>query len=229
MADIIIYASLGGILPALLWLWYWLREDRKHPEPKRLIAKTFLFGMIAVIMVLPFQKGADMFFPGMGIIAILLWATFEELFKLIAGWFGGIRSREDDEPIDPMIYMVTAALGFVALENTLFILGPLMGQDIPRGIVTANLRFIGASLLHVVASGIIGFAFAQTFYSRRWERRTTLGFAFVLAVIFHAIFNLLIINFGDIGMLLAFMAVWSGVVFLLWSFEKAKRIARRQY
>jgi protease PrsW len=227
--DTLIYASLGGIVPALLWLWFWLREDKRNPEPKKLILKTFLLGMLAVLLVLPFQKGTDMMFPGMGIIAIFLWATFEELFKLFAGWFGGIRSKEDDEPIDPMIYMVTAALGFVALENTLFVLGPLVGENIPRGIMTANMRFIGASLLHVVASGIIGLALTQTFYSKPSEKWAALAFSFVLAVVFHTGFNFLIIYFGDIGMLLAFLAVWSGVIFLLWYFEKAKSIARRQY
>ena len=54
--DIIFYALLGGILPALIWLAFWLREDYKHPEPRGLILRTFLLGMGAVILVLPFQK-----------------------------------------------------------------------------------------------------------------------------------------------------------------------------
>ena len=52
-----LYALLGGILPALVWLAFWLREDYKHPEPRGLVFRTFIFGMIAVIIVLPFQKG----------------------------------------------------------------------------------------------------------------------------------------------------------------------------
>src|SRR3989338_8162046 len=160
----IFYAVLGGILPALLWLSFWLREDRKHPEPKGLIGKTFLFGMLAVIVVLPFQKGVDAVFPDLMLPAIFLWAVLEECFKFGAGYFGGIHSVEDNEPVDPMIYMITAALGFVALENTLFIIGPLLGDDILKGVITGNLRFIGASLLHVVSSGIIGFALSLSFY-----------------------------------------------------------------
>src|SRR3989344_2465376 len=160
----LLYAILGGILPALLWLSFWLREDRLHPEPRSLIAKTFLFGMIAVIAVLPFQKTVEMLMPNMFWIALLLWAAFEEAFKFIAGYFGGLHSVEDNEPLDPLIYMITAALGFVALENTLFLLGPLLGQDIPQSIVTGNLRFIGASLLHIICSGLIGATLAFSFY-----------------------------------------------------------------
>src|SRR3989338_9470647 len=157
----IFYAVLGGILPALLWLSFWLREDRKHPEPKGLIGKTFLFGMLAVIVVLPFQKGVDAVFPDLMLPAIFLWAGLEECFKFAAGYFGGLHSIEDNEPVDPIIYMITAALGFVALENTLFILGPLLiGEELTRSVIAGNLRFIGASLLHVVSSGIVGVSLA---------------------------------------------------------------------
>ena len=157
MVSQVIYALLGGILPALVWLLFWLREDRKNPEPKRLIMRTFILGMIAVILVLPLQKGVEMLFAGgITILSLAVWAFLEEGLKLGAGYFGGLASREDNEPIDPMIYMITAALGFVSLENALFILGPMLGGDIATSIITGNLRFIGASLLHEVTSAIIG-------------------------------------------------------------------------
>jgi RsiW-degrading membrane proteinase PrsW (M82 family) len=41
-------AILGGIGPAMLWLWFWLKEDRLHPEPKALLTRVFLFGGLAV-------------------------------------------------------------------------------------------------------------------------------------------------------------------------------------
>ena len=52
----IIAAAAGGILPALAWLWFWLREDSDHPEPRRLIALAFLAGMVAVAVVIPLEK-----------------------------------------------------------------------------------------------------------------------------------------------------------------------------
>ncbi len=33
-----------------------------------------------------------------------------------------LRSQDDDEPIDPSIYMITTALGFAAVENVLFLM-----------------------------------------------------------------------------------------------------------
>jgi len=224
MVDTVIYALLGGILPALVWLFFWLREDRRHPEPKGLIGKTFFFGMVAVILVLPFQKGVDSIFPGSIIPAIFLWAVFEELFKFAAGYFGGLHTVEDNEPIDPIIYMITAALGFVALENTLFILGPLIGQDVVGGIVTGNLRFIGASLLHVVSSGCIGTALAFSFYKPR-ARVPMVVLGLANAIAFHTVFNLFILQLGNFGTLISFLMVWIGTILLLLMFERAKRIA----
>ncbi len=225
MASTVIYALLGGVLPALVWLAFWLREDRKNPEPRGLIGKTFLFGMLAVIVVLPFQKGVEILFPILAVASLFLWAVLEEVFKLVAGYFGGIHTVEDNEPVDPIIYMITAALGFVALENTLFILGPLMGENITQGIITGNLRFIGASLLHVVASGFIGVALALSFYKSKSKRLIMVTLAVILSVVFHTAFNWFILKWSNTGAFFAFLSVWVGVILLLLAFEKAKSIA----
>ena len=37
----LILAVVAGFFPALAWLWFWLREDSEHPEPRRLIALAF--------------------------------------------------------------------------------------------------------------------------------------------------------------------------------------------
>jgi len=221
-----IYALLGGILPALIWLAFWLREDARHPEPRGLILRTFILGMGAVILVLPFQKAVDNLLPGMTVAAILWWVILEEVFKFIAAYFGGLKSIEDNEPIDPIIYMITAALGFVALENTLFLFGPLLGEDTMRSVITGNLRFIGASLLHVVSSGFVGVSLAFSFYKSRRKRVILTMFGLILAIVIHTGFNLAIIHWNNSGAMLAFSLVWISVVLLLLAFERTKKIAR---
>lgn len=222
--ETLAYSFLGGILPALLWLFFWLREDRKNPEPNGLIGRTFFFGMLSVILVIPFQKGVEMMFPSLAATAILLWALLEEVFKFGAGYFGGLHSVEDNEPLDPLIYMITAALGFVALENALFIFGPLASDDITQSVITGNMRFIGASLLHVVSSGIVGASLSFAFYRSRPKRTAAVTTGLVSAIVFHFLFNILILNFGSFGTTVAFVAVWVGVAGLLLAFERAKTI-----
>lgn len=223
---LIFYALLGGILPALIWLAFWLREDYEHPEPRALLLRTFLFGMGAVILVLPLQKAVDIWFPGMAFVAIILWVVLEEVFKFGGAYVGGIKSVDDNEPVDPMIYMITAALGFAALENTIFILEPLIGKEIVNSVITGNLRFIGANLLHVVSSGIVGASLAFSFYKSRKKRIINVLLALLIAIGFHSGFNLAIIHWGNLGTMFGFSLVWVGVIFLLLMFERVKAIAR---
>lgn len=226
--ETILYALIGGVFPALVWLFFWLREDSRHPEPKRLILKTFLLGMGAVVLVLPAQKAINALIPGISALTMFIWVTFEEIFKFGAAYWGGLKSRDDNEPIDPIIYMITAALGFVALENVLFLVGPIIGNDVGQNtfFITSNLRFIGASLLHVVSSGIIGISLAFSFYHPKRERLTWVLISMISAILIHTAFNLAIIYWDNVGIILSFLTVWVGVVGLLLTFEKVKLIAR---
>lgn len=223
MASPIIYALLGGILPALVWLLFWLREDWQNPEPNRLILRTFLFGMLAVPLVLPFEWFVEQRFDKLTT-AIIIWAVLEESFKLAAGYFGGLHTIEDNEPIDPLVYMITAALGFVAVENALFILAPIIGDNVPQTIITTNLRFIGASLLHVVASGVIGASISFAFYKSYANRVKGVVLGLFWAILLHAGFNLAVLS-SEGGLNAAFFGAWVGVVALLLTFERVKRIA----
>jgi protease PrsW len=217
------WAALGGILPALLWLMFWLREDKRRPEPRGLLFVTFLGGMLAVLLVIPFEKfiAAHSTNPTT---TVVLWSFVEELFKFGAAYLLALRSRYYDEPIDAVIYLITAALGFAALENVFFILGPLQGGDILGGLVTGNLRFVGATLLHTVTSGIIGVSIAFSFYRHRRIKKRYATLGFILAVLLHALFNFFIMQSTGNGLFGIFGVVWLGVVILIFVFERIKRL-----
>src|SRR3989344_5096048 len=162
-AETFLWALVGGILPAILWLLFWLREDSRAPEPRRLIAKTFIAGMLAVLVALLAEKIMQNFLTSGSFITITLFALIEEVSKFGAAYFVALKTKENNEPVDSMIYFITAALGFAALENSFFLLEPLNDGNILGGFITGNLRFVGSSLLHVIASGIIGVFSAYAF------------------------------------------------------------------
>jgi RsiW-degrading membrane proteinase PrsW (M82 family) len=222
----ILFALGGGFIPALVWLFFWLREDHLRPEPLLRITGTFLAGAFAVLLVLPLQKFVDHIVPSMSLTEFGLWAIIEESFKFGAAYFIAIRSLDNDEPLDPLMYMIVAALGFVALENTLFIINPLLQQDIAGSILTGNLRFIGASLLHIVSSSTIGVALALTFYKGHAARFWWTTWAFIVSIFIHTAFNLFIINGNDFGTLMTFATVWAGITILMLIFEKVKTLRR---
>lgn len=228
MANPIIYSLLGGIFPALVWLIFWLREDRKNPEPRLYLFTTFILGMLGVLVItigaLAFEEEVGELLNNLTLPAIVALATLEEVLKFGAAYIGGLRTREDNEPLDAMIYMITAALGFVALENTLFIFGPLIDGNVIESVITGHMRFIGASLLHVVSSGTIGFALALAYY-KSYPKQVAMGiFGMILAIAFHTFFNW-IITVSGAGNMWSSISVWLGVIFILWAFEKAKNVA----
>ena len=221
-------ALLGGIIPAFVWLSFWLYEDKKHPEPRNLIVLAFLTGMIAVAPVLPLQGFAIQFIP-MSFGLIVVWAAIEEILKLILAYATVLRRHALDEPIDYPMYMITVALGFAALENALFLLSPLSQGHITESIVTGDLRFIGATLIHVLSSAVVGGALAFSFY-REGVLKIWYGCAgVILAVALHAFFNFLIISTGADRLLTVFLGVWVGIIMLLLTLERVKKIYRPQW
>ncbi len=136
------------------------------------------------------------FQPGYAIqtsIWFFLWAAaIEEIVKFLVIKFVVLHDSEFDEPTDAMIYMISAALGFAAIENIL-----VLFQAIPNGTNAALqiwlLRFAGATLLHAVASAIVGYFLALAwFYSHHCQKLIALGIT--IATIIHLIFNLIIFN-----------------------------------
>ncbi|MBP9772051.1 MAG: PrsW family intramembrane metalloprotease [Candidatus Pacebacteria bacterium] len=219
------FAILGGILPTLLWLWFWLREDRKRPEPNRLLLISFVLGMCAVPLVIPLEKLIS-HATTLPFLVFLGWSAAEEICKYLAAYFGGMHTKAEDEPVDAMIYLITAALGFAAAENTLFILQPFLTGDIFTGLVTLNIRFIGTTLLHILSSAIIGASVAFSFYKSKKIRHEYLLFGFLGAIVLHAVFNFLILFAGSRGIFIIFACIWILIIGLLLLFERVKRIQR---
>lgn len=216
-------ALLGGVLPALIWLFFWLLEDRCEPEPKRFIFFVFVGGMLSVFVALKLELLASNYIKGVPL--IFTWAAIEEFAKFGVAYFLALRWSVFDEPLDAIIYLVTAALGFSALENTLFLIHPIDSGDVLKSVITGDLRFVGASLLHTLASATIGISIALSFAKPAVERRLYAFVGVILAVALHTLFNFFILRSG-FATFWIFLLVWLGIVALLLLVERVKQPAR---
>ncbi|MES2437202.1 MAG: PrsW family glutamic-type intramembrane protease [Patescibacteria group bacterium] len=224
MYTAFVISFFSGLLPVLFWLWFFDHED-KHPEPKRRVIKVFCAGMVVVLIVIPFEKLVVDYVSDTTSM-IVLWAFIEEIAKFAAAYIFALRSRDNDEPIDAIMYLITAALGFAALENMLFLLNPLLEGNVQEAIITGNFRFIGATLLHITASSMIGVAMAFTFYADESRKRLYMAAGIIGAIALHTAFNLSIIGSDGNKAIYAFYTVWVALVVLLLSFEKVKQIKK---
>lgn len=223
--NTLILALLFGMIPSILWLFFWLREDDKNKEPRGLLLMTFITGMLAVIVVLPIQKLISIIFADT-LTRTILWSTTEEIFKYLVFAVIVLRSPFLDEPVDFPIYLMTAALGFAALENTFFLLQPLAANETIVSFLTGNLRYLGATLLHSVASGFVGIVMGLVYYKRQETRRIYLLLGLLGAICLHTVFNFFIIDRSGENFFQIFGFLWVTAIIIMLLFEKLRRMGK---
>jgi protease PrsW len=226
----ILLGILLALLPGFAWLVFYLEESPKK-EPRVLIATTFLtggaFAFLALIVQVIFHRFNLIVDPinnigastGAVLIALFTLSLIEEAFKFVAAWLNVHKSPSFNRPVDAMIFTIVAALGFATIEN-IGAVAP-QGNHIPLFSTiyeTLMLRFVGATLLHSLTSGIMGYYWAVMI--RDFGEKRYLLYGLLAATVLHAIFNYLIIIYGSLAYTLLFVLVIG--LFVLHDFEKLK-------
>ena len=182
-----------GFLPSVVWLLLFLTKDPR-PEPKYLITKVFLFGIIiapVVVLIEAAISGAvDLGFFPKALIFFSLAAFVEEYMKYWVVKNSVLYKPDFDEPHDSIIYMIAAALGFAAMENIL-IAFKVYPDGFAATLGVISLRFTGATLLHALASGIVGYFLGLAWFFYHFKKQIII-FGLVIASLLHLVFNYLI-------------------------------------
>ncbi len=223
-----------GLIPSFSWLVFYANEDKRHPEPKKILALSFIAGAVVTFFVLPIQVyiidrigsyGIDKYsFP-----SFLFLAGIEEIFKFLAVYAVIHKRKEFDEPLHAMIYMIASGLGFAAAENIASLFQVSGGNPLSVNVIqTIILRFMGATLLHSLACGLVGYYWGLAFtkdgqgFILSHKREAFLIFkGIILATLLHAIFNYFIITTGPATLAIVFVVMVS--FFVLGDFEKFKK------
>jgi len=231
------YALVGGFAAAFIWLWFWLKEDER-PEPKRLLAIAFVGGMLAIPAALigectlssfVFQKPCDQVssleIEQLGTLSqyalVVGFSFIEEVMKYIFVISLIFWRKEYDEPADAMIYLMTGALGFAAVENVLYLVSPF-DTAILHGFTTAGLRFLGPTLLHVLAAATLGYFIASAFCKNLIGKELAVLAGLTSATLLHALFNISILYTGGNKIEPAVVLLIIAGTVILFSFERIK-------
>ena len=221
--HILLIAFLGGTIPSVLWLLFWLREDKGNREPIKLLILTFIAGMLAVILVLPIEKSISGFAVS-NTVMIFMWAASEEILKYFA--FAAIMGNNPnlDKPVRYPIYFITAALGFAALENTFYLIKPLTTQNMTLSLLTGNLRFLGSTLLHSATSAIMGISIGLAFFKSSGSKTFSGIIGLITAIALHGTFNFFIMGNSGENFLQVFGFLWVITIIIMLLFEKLRRM-----
>lgn len=186
---------LVSILPGLLWVWYFYRQDRYDPEPKSLILRDFIWGMIIVLPASLLESPFGAFLSAQTPLLMLLLGTIfvvgliEEGLKSYVVYRLHFDHPEFDEPVDGIIYGIIVGLGFAAFENLVYTV--IYGYQV--GLVRAVLT----SLAHASFTGIFGYYLSR---AKIMADSSLIVRGIILVSLLHGIYDFLVIG-GFMGLI----------------------------
>jgi len=219
-----------GILPSILWLLFYLKKDT-HPEPKLMVLKIFFYGVLAALPAGFLEKGIFEVFKKIilspssrvilnGFIGV---ALIEEIIKYLVVKGKVLNDPEFDEPVDAVFYMMIAALGFAASENILILLQLQSTLLLSQTLSILILRFLGATFLHALCSGTVGFWLALSFLHYRREGFKLPFPGLGIAIFLHGLYNFSIIK-GGLMLLIPIAILISLALFVSSGLKRLKKM-----
>lgn len=234
-----------AVSPSLVWLFFYLKEDL-HPEPRYWLFVIFVMGVALAPLVIFLEMILNRW--GGNALIFITAPLVEEIAKYGVVHLALNKNPVLDEPVDGMIYVIVAALGFAAIENVFAIFSFIpVGSS---GYLSAtfnfmSMRFISAVALHGLASGIAGYYFAKFYFTplevarpQRLFGRASAGVTsngvhkknpilifqgLFLATVLHGTYNFLVIkNEETFPLILTGVTLGAAAVLVIYLFNRLK-------
>lgn len=217
---------LAALAPVAVLLWQILRRDAANPEPPRMLAKAFLYGMISTavtFVLLPFTEAlGDLIVLNDTALSVAFKQAFfsaalpEEGAKLLMLWLLLRNNPYFDERFDGIVYAVCVGMGFAAVENVLYLFNNY-DSWLSVGIARALFAVPG----HFFDAVIMGYYYSHYHFGTRRNPATKV---LILAapVVAHGIYDGILFSYSiDDG-----VAVVALILFLIF-FNRLKKTGRR--
>lgn len=169
---------LAGIIagiPALFWLGFFYLMDRHEPEPKQLVAGVCVLGALIAAPLADFlqfqavpqaaleRHGLDPLALDRVIYAVLIAGLAQEMCKYAVVRYTIYLSREFDEPMDGIVYMMACGTGFAVWVNY----HRLSGQGHQVNLSNAAAQAVVTTLAHASFAGVLGYVMGRAKFSQR--------------------------------------------------------------
>lgn len=216
---------IASALSAAVWLALIRRYDRLHPEPlKTMLWVGLTSGFLAILVAGPlntwFAVAVDLgpeeeeSLSRLFALAVFVGLN-EEAWKAFFTMWLLKKRKEVDEPIDGMIYAMTASLGFAALENLLYIMEAGLGVIVIRSLLSVP--------AHLACGAIWGYGYSKVrLLEGRAELLPRVLPWVLLAAMAHAAYDLL--AFTGVGLILIIP-----LLFVLWRYARRRLLELAAY
>jgi RsiW-degrading membrane proteinase PrsW (M82 family) len=168
-------AALMASIPAVLWLAFFYLMDRHEPEPKQLVAGVCVLGALIAAPLADFVQsqavpplalavhGLSPFSLDRIVYAVLIVGLSQEMCKYAVVRYTIYMSREFDEPMDGIVYMMACGTGFAVWVNY----HRLSGQNHEVYLSIGAAQAVVTTLAHASFAGLLGYVMGRAKFSRR--------------------------------------------------------------
>jgi RsiW-degrading membrane proteinase PrsW (M82 family) len=167
-------AVMAGV-PAVLWLGFFYLMDRHEPEPKQLVVGVSVLGCLIAAPLADFVQHllvpeVALKVPGLSALsldhfveAVLVVGLSQEVCKYAVVRYTIYMSREFDEPMDGIVYMMACGTGFAVWVNYHW----LAKQGHQVFLSTGAAQAVVTTLAHASFAGALGYVMGRAKFSRR--------------------------------------------------------------
>jgi RsiW-degrading membrane proteinase PrsW (M82 family) len=196
----ILLSLAGAALPAALIIAYFIRLDRKRPEPVGLIGRSVLYGFAAVVPAALIELALERFVAAPGGVLGTMYSAFvvaafvEETTKLFFVKRYLFRRAEFDEVADGIVYAICVSLGFAFVENFIYGYG---------NAAVLAVRAFTAVPGHAVFSGVMGYYIGVSKLEDERPRAWLRGLAWAIAL--HGLYDFFLMS-GNAALIIPLLA-----------------------
>jgi RsiW-degrading membrane proteinase PrsW (M82 family) len=170
-----LFALVLAAVPAAFWLGFFYLMDRHEPEPKPLVAGVCVLGALVAAPLADFVQyqavppvaleahGLSVWSADRLLYSVLIAGLAQEVCKYAAVRYTVYLSREFDEPMDGVIYMMACGTGFAVWANY----HTLARQGHSVILSEAAAQSVIFTLAHASFAGAFGYFLGRAKFSRR--------------------------------------------------------------
>ncbi len=168
-------ATVIAGIPAILWLGFFYLMDRHEPEPKQLVVGVCVLGTLIAAPLADFVQyqavppvalevhGISPWSLDRIVYAVFIAGLAQETCKYAVVRYTIYMSREFDEPMDGIVYMMACGTGFAVWVNY----HRLSGQGHQVYLSTGAAQAVVTTLAHASFAGALGYVMGRAKFSRR--------------------------------------------------------------
>jgi RsiW-degrading membrane proteinase PrsW (M82 family) len=168
-------AIVMAAIPAAFWLGFFYLMDRHEPEPKALVLGVCVLGTMVAAPLADFVQyqavppvalevhGLSALSMDRILYAVLIAGLTQEMCKYAVVRYTVYLSREFDEPMDGIVYMMACGTGFAVWVNY----HRLSDQGMSAQLSTAAAQCVVTTLAHASFAGALGYVMGRAKFSRR--------------------------------------------------------------